>query len=149
VMVAVTELARSAVGHTDLPKRPTEPQRLPLQFAERFFFRDADGDVRQRELAENTVGNGVQRVISGADVWDREASLRISLRPELIKLRVALPVHQRRKTSAKACEEIRRVEIGGRKTVRAEAAKRIRPAKSAATAAETSSKSRRRRRVIR
>lgn len=100
IVIAVAEFARRAVRNTDLPDGLTAAGGGPLQFAEGFLFSGGDSEVGESEFSEDTVGDGVERVIAWANIPNREIAVGIGAGPELVKFGVALPIDLRWEAAA-------------------------------------------------
>ena len=96
VVVAMTKFPRGPVGNTNLPDRPAISNRRPGQITKRNLAAFGDHKVGKRELAQNSIRYGVQRVPTGPHIVHSKAPALIAARPKLIKFRVPLPVDIRR-----------------------------------------------------
>ena len=64
-MIAVQELARCAVGDSDLPQLPAKADRLPFKSAQIDRLARLDLHIRLREFAQDARRNGMKRVLPG------------------------------------------------------------------------------------
>ena len=88
VIVAVTELARIAIGGADLPGEPgAAAGDVPAQRAEIEGLAGGDGDgCGVLVFAGGSGGESVERVGAGADVGDGEGTIGAGLDPVLVAL---------------------------------------------------------------
>ena len=89
--VALEELVAGAVRVADLPDLPAIADGLPVELAQVQRLARFHGDVGLGVLAEDAVGEGVQRVGAGADVGDGESAVLSAVGPELVVVAVVRP----------------------------------------------------------